>query len=68
MLYVLNVILFVEQNILMAICKPRHWNLGIGIETDVANAIRSSPIRLKDPKLCMDGDDLESGDPTHKIT
>ena len=53
MLYVLNVILFVEQNILMAICKPPHWNLGIGIETDVANAILSSLIRLMDPKLCM---------------
>ena len=28
-----------------AICKPRHWNLGIGIGTDTTNAIISSSIR-----------------------
>ena len=43
----------------MAICKPRHWNLGIeigigngnGIETDIINAIISSYIRSTEPKL-----------------
>ena len=43
----------------MAICKPRHWNLGIGIgtgigigiETDITNVIISSFIRPSmDPK------------------
>ena len=42
-----------------AICKPRHWNLGIGIgiangigiETDFTNAIIFSSIRPMDPKL-----------------
>ena len=43
----------------MAICKPRHWNLGIaigtgigiGIETDITNVIISSSIRPSmDPK------------------
>ena len=29
----------------VSICKPRHWNLGIGIGTDVTNAIISSSIR-----------------------
>ena len=37
-----------------AICKPRHWNLGIGIGigigTDTTNAIISSSIRLMDTK------------------
>ena len=35
------------------ICKPRHWNLGtgIGIGTDITNAIISSPIRPMDPKI-----------------
>ena len=43
----------------MAICKSRHWNLdigigignGIGIRTDITNAIISSSIRPMDPKL-----------------
>ena len=40
-----------------AICKPRHWNLGIGIGigtgigTDITNAIISSSIRPMDPNL-----------------
>ena len=38
-----------------AICKPRHWNLGIGIGigigTDITNVIISSSIRPMDPKL-----------------
>ena len=32
-----------------AICKPQHWNLGIG--TDITNVIVSSSIRPMDPKL-----------------
>ena len=47
------------KGIIMAICKSRHWNLGIGIgignrigiETDITNVIISSSIRLMDPKL-----------------
>ena len=39
----------------MAICKRRHWNLGIGIGigigTDITNAIISSSIRPMDPNL-----------------
>ena len=43
----------------MAICKSRHWNLGIGIGigngigigTDITNAIISSSIRPMDPNL-----------------
>ena len=37
----------------MAICKSRHWNLGIGIGigTDITNVITSSSVRLMDPKL-----------------
>ena len=43
----------------MAICKPRHWNLGIGIGignengigTDIANVIISNFIGPMDPKL-----------------
>ena len=41
----------------MAICKSRHWNLGIGIGiengigTDITNAIISSSIRPMDPKI-----------------
>ena len=39
----------------MAICKPRHWNLGIGIGigigNDITNVIISSSIRPMDPKL-----------------
>ena len=44
----------------MAICKPRHWNLGIGIGigigngigtgTDITNAITSISARPMDPK------------------
>ena len=38
-----------------AICKPRHWNLGIGIGigivNDITNAIISTSIRPMDPKL-----------------
>ena len=33
----------------MLICKPWHWNLGIGIGSDTTIAIRS--ISLMDPKL-----------------
>ena len=35
----------------MAICKPQHWNLsiGIGIGTDITNASISSSIRTMDP-------------------
>ena len=44
-----------------AICKPRHWNLGIeigigtriGIGIDITNDIISSSIRSMDPKLSM---------------
>ena len=39
----------------MALCKPRHWNLGIGIGTgigtNITNVIISSSIRPMDPKL-----------------
>ena len=43
----------------MAICKPWHWNLGIGIGigigtgigTDIANVIIYSSIRPMDPNL-----------------
>ena len=42
-----------------AICKPQHWNLGIGIATgngigigtDITNVIISSFIRSMDPEL-----------------
>ena len=45
--------------LLVAICKSRHWNLGIGIGigngigigTDITNAIISSSMRAMDPKL-----------------
>ena len=39
----------------MAICKPQHWNLSIGIGigngigTDITNASISSSIRTMDP-------------------
>ena len=43
-----------EPSPCMAICKPRHWNLGIGIGigigTDTTNAIISSYIRSMDNK------------------
>ena len=50
---------FLVTHIILAICKPRHWNLdigigignGIGIGTDITNAIISSSIRSMDPKL-----------------
>ena len=43
----------------MAICKPRHWNIGveigigngIDIGTDITNAIIFTSIRPMDPKL-----------------
>ena len=43
----------------MAICKPWHWNLGIGIGigigtgigTNITSVIISSSIRAMDPKL-----------------
>ena len=42
--------------LIWVICKPRHWNLGIGlgieIGTDIANAIISSFIRPMDPRFC----------------
>ena len=43
------------QGFCKAICKSRHWNLGIGIETgigtDITNAIISSSMRPMEPKL-----------------
>ena len=45
------------MELLLVICKPRHWNLGIGIGigigigTDISNIIISSSIRLMDLKL-----------------
>ena len=45
-----------ESSPYMAICKPRHWNLGIGIGigigigTDITNAIISSYISPMDNK------------------
>ena len=45
------------MELLLVICKPRHWNLGIGIGigigigTDITNVIVSSSIRPMDPKL-----------------
>ena len=41
------------SSIEVAICKPRHWNLGIGIGIgiDITNNIISSSIRPMDPKL-----------------
>ena len=58
----------------MAICKSRHWNLGIGIGigngigigTDITNAIISSSIRPMDSKI--QGGHLGGEDPTHKVT
>ena len=40
------------RHYLMAICKSRHWNLGIGIGigTDTTNAIFFSSIRAMDTK------------------
>ena len=44
------------RGLLPAICKPRHWNLGIGIGigigsgTDTRNAIISSSIKSMDIK------------------
>ena len=55
----------------MAICKPRHWNLGIGvgigtgIGTDTTNAIISNSIRSMDTKPSRM---VGWGDPTHKVT
>ena len=44
-----------NQDFLSAVCKLRHRNLGIGtgigIGTDITNAIISSSIRPIDPKL-----------------
>ena len=41
------------QTAASAICKSRHWNLGIGIGigTDIANGIIFSSVRPMDPKL-----------------
>ena len=54
-----------------ATCKPRHWNLGIGIGTgigtDITNVIISSSIRPVNPKLSKGGE-LGWKDPTHKVT
>ena len=52
-----NLRFLVQVIVFPAICKSRHWNLGIGIEngigigTDITNAIISSSIRSMDPKL-----------------
>ena len=49
---------FYFSAVFWAICKPRHWNLGIGIGigtgigTDITNTIISSSIRPTDTKLC----------------
>ena len=44
-----------EGRLFEAICKPRHWNLGIGIGIgigiDVTNTITSSSRRPMDPNL-----------------
>ena len=46
-----------NKSLFTAICKSRHWNLGIGIGigtgigTDITNAIISSSIRPMDPNL-----------------
>ena len=44
-----------SKTFLKAICKPRHWNLGIaigiGIGTEITNVIISSSTRPVDPKL-----------------
>ena len=58
---------------LTAICKPRHWNLGIGIGigieigigTDTTNAIISSSIRPMDNKRSRLGT-LDEGTPHTK--
>ena len=50
---------FFEKGLDLVICKPRHWNLGIGIGTgngieigtDITNAIIFSSISPMDPKL-----------------
>ena len=49
---VYSVFLSLDPN-LKAICKPRHWNLGIGIGigTDITNVIISGSIRPMDPKF-----------------
>ena len=48
-----------QTSIFLAICKPGHWSVGIGIGiengigigTDITNAIISSSIRPMVPKL-----------------
>ena len=47
-----NYSLILFMNFSYAICKPRHWNLGvgIGIGTDIINAIISTSVRTMDPK------------------
>ena len=56
-LYVLSIVKSNNNKNLFttAICKLRHWNLGIGIGigigTDITNVIVSSSIRPMDPKL-----------------
>ena len=45
---------WIVNNLIVAICKPRHWNLDIGIRigigTDTTNAIISSSIWPMDTK------------------
>ena len=49
----------VKRQLCVAICKPRHWNLdigigiriGTGIGTDITNVFSLSSIRPMDPKL-----------------
>ena len=49
----------VKRQLYVVICKPRHWNLGIGIRirigtgigTDITNVFSLSSIRPMDPKL-----------------
>ena len=56
----------------MAICKPRHWNIGveigigngIDIGTDITNAIIFTSIRPMDPKLSRVVTQVERTPPT----
>ena len=65
-MYVLSLIF------LIAICKSRHWNLGIGIGigigTDITNAIISSSIRPMDPKLSRGSLRMKGPHPQSHVT
>ena len=49
----LKLSIFGKVRTFRSICKPRHWNfgIGIGIGTDITNVIISSSIRPMDPNL-----------------